>query len=572
MRAGRATVCLTGVVGLLAMVPVVHRSPLATYGGADPRLRALEVAASMSLLTVAVMGPPRVAAVLVALTGALWLVPEIGGAAGLPSAATTVAEALEPVLVATLLAALVLRAGPVSSGMVNPLVLAAIGSATAVLARVFLVDPFDDAACWRTCDHNPLLVGDWAWGVAIEQGARLALGAGVVWAALLVPTGHGRARTVGSGSRADLAGWLLLGLLVLEPWVRPGAVASVTDDVWAVVCFVATQVSAVAWLALLAQESWSRWRLEQRLAHLVDLLGSRSDPEALATSLRRAARNPSLRLAYWAPSRQVYVDADGQAVPFADPQPGELVTTISRRGCTIAVLVHSSRVNGPRLERALGPAIRLALENAQLRAAALAELDELTRSRARVVERGAVERRRLERNLHDGAQQRAVSLALLVRVFTGSATPADLEAGRRAEALTRTLVEELRRVARGIYPAVLADAGLAGALVDLAERSEDLPVVVLPLPECRFPGTIETTAYLVVRAGLGDARNRGATSTVVTGRQVGGSLLVRVEDDAVAPGRVPTELVDQVAALGGTVSLDGVPGRRRVEAVLPCGS
>jgi signal transduction histidine kinase len=290
----------------------------------------------------------------------------------------------------------------------------------------------------------------------------------------------------------------------------------------------------------------------------------------LTDSLRNAVREPGLRLAYWAPTRQSYVDTGGRPTTSAEPGPGERVTAIVRRGQTIAAIVHSRRVDGPRLERALGPALRLALENTQLRAAALAELDELSRSRTRVVERGELERRRLERNLHDGAQQRVMALALLVRVLAGSSA-VDQKAGRRAEALTRTLVEELRRVARGIYPAVLADAGLVGAVVDLAERSGDFPVVVGEFPEGRHPGTVETTAYLVIRAGIADARGRGATSVTVAGAHFDGTLRVSVEDDASsAPDSVVTELADQVGALGGTLVMNGTAGRRRAEVVLPC--
>ena len=570
MRAIRLVVCLAAVSGLLVLVPILHRSPQATYGGADLRLLALEVGAAIALLLVAAWGPAGVAQVLVAVVGAAWLLPEMAGGAGVSLTARALSDSVAVMIPAVLLVALVLRRGAPAGPLLWPVRVAVGGAVVAGLARLLLVDPFQRIDCWRTCEHNPLFVGG-GLGPAVELAGLLGVVAGVLWTAVLVLQEGIDRRAVARGARADLAGWCILVGLVVGLFVRPSAVASATEDHLALAVFVLTQVAAVAWLAALAWESWQRRRLESRLAHLVDLLGVTSDPEILTESLRSAVRDPDLRLEYWAPSRQGYVDSQGRQAAGAEPRPGQRVTTVARRGQPIAAVTHAGRVDSRRLERAVGPVLRLAMENAQLRAAALAELDELNRSRVRVVQRGELERRRLERNLHDGAQQRVVSLALLVRVLVGGASLADRESGRRAEALTRTLVEELRRVARGIYPAVLADAGLAGAVVDLAEQSSDLPVVVAQFPEGRYPGTIETTAYLVARAGIADARSRGATCATVSGLQVDGRLRVSVSDDAgPAPDGVVAEFADQVSALGGTLESSGPPGRRRVEVVLPC--
>jgi signal transduction histidine kinase len=132
------------------------------------------------------------------------------------------------------------------------------------------------------------------------------------------------------------------------------------------------------------------------------------------------------------------------------------------------------------------------------------------------------------------------------------------------------VAEELRRVARGIYPAVLADAGLVGALVDLAEDSVDLPVIVEDFPDSRYPGLVESTAYAVVRAAIANARDREATEVCVEGVQGDGVLRVLIHDDGAATPVVGTQVADQVRAIGGTLVLDGTPGRRRVEVVLPC--
>ena len=165
-----------------------------------------------------------------------------------------------------------------------------------------------------------------------------------------------------------------------------------------------------------------------------------------------------------------------------------------------------------------------------------------------------------------------MSLTLLVRLLADESGPVDAPAVAKAQLLARTLAEELRRVARGIYPAVLADAGLVGALVDLAEESGDLPVVVEDFPQDRFPGLVESTAYAVVLAGIEDARRRAATEVSVDGIHVDGVLRVRVHDDGASPPDPGTQVADQVGAIGGRLVTDGPPGRRRVEVVLPCAS
>jgi signal transduction histidine kinase len=553
---------------------MVHRSPEETYGGADPRLLVLEAGAATALLVVSALGPARVASVLIAVAAALWLAPEMAGAVGISLPARSIADATGPVIVAVILVALCLRTGRVDARRDRPIlaaVVVAVGAAAvAAVARLLVVDPFLQVDCWRACEHNPLLVLDGSWGAGVELVALVGAAGGALGAGALGLREH---RLAPAAATADLAGWLLLGGLIAGLFVQPRGVTVATDDKAAVTVFVLVQLAALAWLAVLAWQAWRRWRLESRLAQLVDLLGNRSDPDMLVDSLREAVRDPGLRVAYWAPTHHRYVDIDGRVTAGAEPRPGERATTVVRHGQRVAAIVHSRRVDGHGLDRALGPALRLALENEQLRAAALAELAELERSRRRVVERGELERRRLERNLHDGAQQRAVSLALLVGMLARQPDARQTRSFRRAEALTRILVEELRRVARGIYPAVLSDAGLVGAVQDLAERSQDLPVAIDEFPTGRYPGTVESTAYLLVRAVIADARARGANTATVNGQHVDGTLRISVEDDATAPSELMSiEFADQVGALGGTMVNDGTPGRRRVEVVLPCGS
>ncbi len=567
MRSIRLAAHVSAVGVTLALIPVVHRSPQATYGGADPRVLTLEVAAALALVLIAGLSPPSASAVLVALVGLLWLVPETAGASGVPLSLRALADALGPMVVALLVMAVVLRAGTRAPQQRAPLVMALAGVMVAAVARVLLVDPFLDPECWRTCQHNPLLIAEGRWGGYVELVGLVGLAAGCVWSAAAHFTGPARDRWW----EPDVAGWVAVASLLAAYLVRSSGISLPVEYAIATALVVVAQAAVLGWLATNLWESWRRWRLGARLTQFVDLLRTGWDPESLANSLRRAVSEPGLQLAYWAPARQAYVDATGRVAKTPAPGPNERATRVTRNGQTIATIVHSGRVNGRRLEQALSPALLLAVENAQLHAAAMAELSELTNSRIRVVNRTELERQRLERNLHDGAQQRVVSLALLVRRLAGRAASVDQETAARAEVLTRTLVEELRRVARGIYPAVLADAGLIGGVLDLAESSEDLPVAVGDFPDSRYPGAVETTAYLLVSAWILDARTRGARGVTIAGEDAGATLRVMVMDDAGSPPSAPApELMDQVGALGGTLLTNGHPGHHRMEVVLPC--
>jgi signal transduction histidine kinase len=389
----------------------------------------------------------------------------------------------------------------------------------------------------------------------------------------------------------------------LPAWALAGAVAApgVLRMAWSesatsipfLVAFLVTQLGAIGTGALLVRDRLAHWRLRSRLTRLAATVAASAPAGLLTPAMRRALPDAGLDIAFWAPARTGYVDAAGRGVEVpAAARSERRVTVVTRNGDPVAALIHSRRVDGSRVERALGPALRLALENEQLRAASLAELGELQQSRVRIVERAALERRRLERNLHDGAQQRVVSLALLVRMLaarverveTGNAcntgergdrsTDSDPSAlAAQAESLTRATVEELRRVARGIYPAVLADNGLAGALLDLAESSTDLPISLDALPQSRYTGTVETTAYLVVAAAIIEARRGGATWLQVRSAESEGRLRLDISSNVAPNAPSPlADLTDQVGALGGTLKVQPQAADGWVRLVLPCAS
>jgi len=206
-------------------------------------------------------------------------------------------------------------------------------------------------------------------------------------------------------------------------------------------------------------------------------------------------------------------------------------------------------------------------------------MEELRASRARLVEAGDAARRRLERDLHDGAQSRLVALALLLRTARMRA-PADSELEAlldRAQQELQTSLDELRELARGIHPAVLSERGLEPALRSLVSRAP-VPVTVQAAGEERLPGPVESAAYFVVSEALANVAkySRASEATVVVER-TNGLVTVEVTDDGVggadaARGSGLRGLSDRVAALDGTLALESPAGRgTRLRAEIPCG-
>src|SRR5207249_4199437 len=212
-------------------------------------------------------------------------------------------------------------------------------------------------------------------------------------------------------------------------------------------------------------------------------------------------------------------DGRGQRAEAPVPGHGRTVTPIVRAGRPVAIVVHDSALlEGPALEREIGSAARLAVDNERLQAEVLAQLDDLRASRARIVETGDAERRRLERDLHDGAQQRILALSYDLRLAR-AAVEADgdrelatvlASAGDEAQAV----LGELRELAHGIYPAILAEAGLAPALATLADQAP-LPVELGEMPPERYSTPVETAAYLTVTEAIANAVGREATFVFV---------------------------------------------------------
>jgi signal transduction histidine kinase len=206
---------------------------------------------------------------------------------------------------------------------------------------------------------------------------------------------------------------------------------------------------------------------------------------------------------------------------------------------------------------------------------------ELRQSRARIIEATDAERRRLERDLHDGAQQRLVSLSLALRLArTKLGLGADPSAVSSLDAASEELkiaLVELRELARGIHPAILTEAGLGPAIDTLAARSS-VPTIVMTSPERRLSPAVEATAYFVVSEALTNvAKYASATATTISAACPGASLRLEIADNGVG-GADPSGgsglrgLADRVAALGGSLTIVSPAGEgTRVIAEIPLG-
>ena len=295
--------------------------------------------------------------------------------------------------------------------------------------------------------------------------------------------------------------------------------------------------------------------------------------EILAESLG----DRTVSVAYWLPDRERFVDEHGRPVELPEPGSGRTWTAIERDGRRVAAIVHSAALDtSPELVEAAAAASSLAIDNERLKADLQARVEELRVSRLRIMEAGDAARRRIERNLHDGAQQQLVALALELRVL--KARVKDPAAGPLIDELSErlaTALAELRELARGIHPAILTDRGLAPAINSLAERGT-VPIECDVEVSERLPAPVEAAAYFLVAEALTNvARYAHASSARVEVRREDGALLVVVVDDGV--GGVDTSagsglrgLDDRVAAVGGALELDSpLGGGTRVRARIP---
>jgi signal transduction histidine kinase len=313
------------------------------------------------------------------------------------------------------------------------------------------------------------------------------------------------------------------------------------------------------------------------VADLLVQLHADPAPADLPKLFARALGDPELTLAYWLPQYETWADLDGRPVTL----PADRATTvIERDGVRLAALVHNpSLKEEPELLDAVSAAAGIALENGRLQAELRARLEELRGSRERVLEASQQERQRLERNLHDGAQQRLIALSLDLSMLEnrlGDDPEARAQIDQARQEIAQSL-EELRAVAHGLHPAVVSGHGLAVALESLAARAP-VPVRLSVDLENRVDEQLEVAAYYVVSESLANiGKHAQASSATIAVTRDDGQLVVEIVDDGVGgadseAGSGLRGLADRVEALDGRLRV-WTPhgGGTRVRAEMPCG-
>jgi signal transduction histidine kinase len=563
-------------VGVGSLVLAQGPAKLTTYAGQSTVAAVLAPAAGFALvvagLLVSLSRSSRLVGDVTALAGLTWFAPVwIGWHGGPPVARSLGMLAAGFTFPLILHAALGYPDGRIHTTTAR--ILAGAAYAAAVLATVGLAlfrDPFFDPKCWANCTDNVFLVRSLpSLARAIEVTERWFA---VAAAAALVAVCAVRIARDSSPGRRTLVPVAMPAVLFAGA-VAAHAIARQRmpkEDPSDPVFFSIFAIASGALILLAGGLSWGwlRLRLQRAaVARIVTRLGEAPPPGSLQAALARAVGDPALQIAYWLPGVRRFVDAVGQAVAEPVSAPGRATTALVRDGQRVAVMSHAAGV--PEIEAQLGPAVLLALENERLQAEGLAQLQELRASRARIVETGDNERQRLERDLHDGAQQRLLAVSYEIRLARDSAEAQ----GDRATSLSLTTaleevqaaLDELRELAHGIYPAILAEAGLADALASVADTAR-IQVELGEVVQERLPSPVETAAYVVVVDALGDATTRGATAAAITAVRDNHHLVVTVQDDGSERTSAMVQLDDRVGALGGTLEVQATTLR----AAIPC--
>jgi signal transduction histidine kinase len=459
--------------------------------------------------------------------------------------------------------------------------LIAFGYFTATLLQLpglLFFDSSDGSVC-PGCPANPLLIS--ANSDLHNALATLVNLCAITVIALIAREAIPRIRRARGVERRVYDPVIYAGLAALAAFACLFVSAGVGGSGAAVLRFLALGTFVTVPYAFLAGLIRGRLSRAAAVAELVEALGQTDDRrQSLRDTISTALGDSSLALAYWIPEQRAYVDAQGRRVELPAPGSGRIATPVEHAGAPLAVVVHDESLTEERdLVRAVGGAAALTLENERLAAELRARIEELRASRTRIVQAGDEERRRLERDLHDGAQQRLVALALNLKLARGSFDDDPDAALSLIDDAVKELTEttaELRELARGIHPAILTDRGLNAAVNALAGRAS-VPVEVGVLPAGRLAAPIESTAYFVIAEALTNVTrySQASHAEVEIGRD-NGTLVVEVRDDGVGgadPGRGSglRGLGDRVAAVDGRLLVTSEPGTGTVvHAEIPC--
>jgi signal transduction histidine kinase len=562
-------------VASLSVVQTASTVLVTSYASSSRAAAVIDLTAGLALLAAGTVTydrrPHNPVGPLAALTGVAWLASDwVSWDAG-PSLARSVAMVAAPFLLALVVhLGLAFPSGRVAGRVARALVVAAYAAA-AVWAggQAVAGDPFLDRHCWRNCTDNAFLVHadqhlvdtlrrGWLWssivvgvafaGLTIWQLVRSSAAARAARRWVAVPA------VVVAGTEVAYAG-----LLLRTPAESPGDPAFATTFV--VRALALTGLALGLFATLIRSERQSR-----AVARLAVALGEAPAPGSLQEALRRSLGDDRLEVAYWLPSVEHHVDGGGRPV-VPRPDPDQTSAAIVRDDRLVAVVIHDRSLDAARDPMAeIGAAARMAVDNERLRAEGLAHMAALRESRARVVTTADTTRRRLERDLHDGAQQRLLAVSYELRLAQAAAL-AEADAATAATLASasddaKRALAELRELAHGIFPAVLGEVGLGAALSTLADGAP-LPVEVVATVEGRFRPSVESAAYAVVSTAVDEAARAGATHAEVSLSVDDGRLVVEVSPAGDGCAR---RLGDRVGALGGSLHVD----RHRVRAEIPC--
>jgi signal transduction histidine kinase len=362
-------------------------------------------------------------------------------------------------------------------------------------------------------------------------------------------------------------------LLQSVSWIffSSGATHEALDDM----LFLAQIAIPIAVLSVMLRGRMARGAV----ADLVVEVGQTPTPARLRDALANALGDPSLQVAYWDTSQDRFVDAAGAAVELPEDGSGQAVTMLERDGVPEAAIIHDAiLLEEPGLMTTVAATMRLTVENDRLAAEVEAQLEEVRASRARIVEAGDRERRRVERDLHDGAQQRLVSLSLELRVAQRALGEGGDPAVRRS--LDRAVEEalaalaELRELALGIHPLILTESGLGEAVESLADRTS--VDVLVDIGSERYSPAVEGAAYFVISEALANVTKYAkASKATVRVKGLDDHLSIEIDDDGIG-GADPRSgsglrgLADRLAALDGTITVVSPPGGgTRISAQIP---
>lgn len=518
---------------------------------------------------------------------AAWLAPELAGSATAAREARSLGLLVAPFFV-PLVVHLPLRAlrsdehGRWRRGLLLSLYLI-VGAAA--LGHALTYDPFFDVHCSPVCGRGDNVL-------AIAPDTRLAsfltllwLGASVV-AGLALATWSARQLVRDRRDRRHRATWpvlipaLALGA-ALAAWagVRIWMSPDVPSDPLLLLPTAAVAVAVTALGSGVAALTIDRMQRAEALRRFVQAMPSSGSPSLRAT-LSRTLADDDLRVAYPTDGGG-FVDEMG--IPVDEPRSsrGRSVAAIRRGDALVALVEHDATLDPDQLDREIGAAARLAVDNDRLEATIRARLRELQASRSRIVEAGDAARGGLERDLHDGAQQRLLALSFELRLIAAGLADGRVSAEATLRAALRAAIDgavretdaalgELRELAHGIHPVVLSEDGLAGALPSLADEAA-IPVVVSGADVGRCSAQTELAAYLAVEEAIDRAEVAMAPRVDVQVAAADGRIRLTVMGHGLEDGGRWTRIEDRVGAAGGHVAIStDATGMASMRLDLPC--